>query len=80
MGLLDQYTISTQALLVAGTAGLVSYMIWYHRRPRGAPPGPVRLPLIGSTMLGADPNKFGDFINNWRQKYGDIFSFYFANQ
>uniref|UniRef100_A0A0L8I4Z8 Cytochrome P450 n=1 Tax=Octopus bimaculoides TaxID=37653 RepID=A0A0L8I4Z8_OCTBM len=59
---------------------LTGVLIWMlMRRPKGIPPGPVRIPILGSTALftGTHP---GEVLTSLQRQYGDIFSIYVGNK
>ena len=69
--------LSTVLFLLGLFIGLL--LFYEHWRDRGIPPGPPRLPLLGN--LHQAPS--GDVLpwmvyDQWRQKYGDIFSVRFG--
>ena len=68
------------AALGIGAAGLVALWVASHRRPRGSPPGPTRIPFIGTTALSGDRDKFIDEMNKLLKEYGNIFSFYVGDR
>ena len=77
---LDAGMVSPTTVLVAGTVGLLSYFVWSHRRPKGVPPGPVRVPIMGTLAFSGDNNKFLDELSDLRKEYGDILSVYMADR
>lgn len=64
-------------LIFLGTLGLL-LSVW-RQRPHGLPPGPPRIPIIGSTALfsSSDP---AQVLVQLRRRYGDIFSLYVGNK
>ncbi len=73
--------ISQKAAILTGAVGLVSCLIWSYRRPRGVPPGPVRVPLIGTfAIFKSDVNEVKDpaKITEAKKKYGTVSSCYFG--
>ncbi|XP_034281342.1 cytochrome P450 2J2-like [Pantherophis guttatus] len=56
---------------------LLFLYLWKNERPRGFPPGPWRLPLLGNLLYFSkkDPLKELDQV---RKKYGPVFSLYFG--
>lgn len=67
----------TTVLIFLGTLGLL--MSVWRQRPHGLPPGPPRIPIIGSTALfsSSDP---AQVLVELRRRYGDIFSLYVGNK
>ena len=43
------------------------------------PPGPTGLPLLG-VFNKLDPNKVRETLQEWKEKYGDIYSFTLPGQ
>ena len=70
---LDRATV----LIFFGT--LVLLLSVWRQRPHGLPPGPLRIPIIGSTALfsSSDP---AQVLVQLRSRYGDIFSLYVGNK
>ena len=71
------FSVTNLSLSTIGLTVLVllfSYIYWNSRRPKGLPPGPPILPLVGSIpFLKKDENGF--LINSkLHKKYGDIYS------
>ena len=54
---------------------LLTYVYFSSRRPKGFPPGPPVLPIVGSLPFWTTKaEEYSDYILRMHQKYGDIFS------
>ncbi|KAK5412216.1 hypothetical protein LTR20_007214 [Exophiala xenobiotica] len=66
-------------LAVAVLAGLVYQLLQVGRRPKGMPPGPPTLPVVGN--LHQLPEKdLHVKLREWAQEYGEIYSIMLGNQ
>ncbi|XP_032087338.1 cytochrome P450 2F2-like [Thamnophis elegans] len=54
---------------------LLFLWFWMNQRPKGFPPGPRRLPLLGNLLQFIKKNPLKDF-NQLGEKYGPVFSLY----
>ncbi len=67
------------SLAVAVLAGLVYQLLQVGRRPKGMPPGPATLPIVGN--LHQLPAKdLHVKLREWAQEYGEIYSIMLGNQ
>eukprot|EP00057_Strongylocentrotus_purpuratus_P018739 XP_011673213.1 PREDICTED: steroid 17-alpha-hydroxylase/17,20 lyase [Strongylocentrotus purpuratus] len=61
------------ALTLCGVVLLASLAVWSMSRPRGFPPGPLGVPILGSVFsMTASPEEI--FVR-WSKQYGDVFGF-----
>ncbi len=70
------------AVLITGAAGLIGYSIWrWGSRPKGMPPGPIRVPIIGSwLLLISNHEERFHCMRQLADKHGGIFSVYVGNR
>lgn len=51
------------------------------QRPKGLPPGPPTLPIIGNLhQMPTQPEKSGQQFEKWAREYGPIYSLIFGTQ
>ena len=70
--------VSPTTALLGGAGVLGGLYLWSLRRPKGAPPGPLHIPIIGSNSLniiGAPEDMF-EGIRKQGEAYGGIYSVY----
>lgn len=72
-----QTRIGVKPLVVGGGLVAGTWLVLRYRRPRGAPPGPLHIPIFGNSMIFT--NRPGDMYGEHREckeTYGGIFSIY----
>ncbi len=72
--------INTTIVLATVAVGLLTYVIMSYRRPKGAPPGPMRIPIVGTTYFSSDISKLKMEVKQLKELYGNVFSFYLGNR
>ena len=68
--------VSSSTALLAGATGLATYYFVNYGKPKGTPPGPKRVPLVGTTAFSGDKNQLLAEMRKLKEQYGDIYSFY----
>lgn len=67
-------------ILVLIAVCLVGARIGIPTRPRGAPPGPWGLPIVGNLHQLGSNGDMRQVFRKLRHKYGDVFSLHFGNK
>lgn len=67
----------TTLIIFLGTLGLL-LSVW-KQRLEGLPPGPPRIPILGSTALFSSSD-LAEVLSQLRKRYGDVFSLYVGNK
>ncbi|XP_029650979.1 cytochrome P450 2J5-like [Octopus sinensis] len=67
----------TTLIIFLGTLGLL-LSVW-KQRLEGLPPGPPRIPIVGSTVLFSSSD-LAEVLAQLRKRYGDIFSLHVGNK
>ncbi|XP_072046600.1 cytochrome P450 1A1-like [Amphiura filiformis] len=67
------FTTSSGTITVALLTILASLIYWNVRRPRGMPPGPTGLPILGNLLDFGDKPPYVTF-KEMTKKYGNVFS------
>ena len=73
-------TVNPSTALLAGATGLATYYFMNYGKPKGTPPGPKRVPLVGTTAFSGDKNQIMAEMRKLKEEYGDIYSFYFGGE
>ncbi|KAK4941895.1 hypothetical protein LTR10_018225 [Elasticomyces elasticus] len=72
------FTVSLY-LAIAVFAGLVYRLLQVGKRPKGMPPGPPTMPIVGN-LLQLPKENIHEKFREWAQEYGEIYSIMLGNQ
>ncbi|CAI5451754.1 unnamed protein product [Caenorhabditis angaria] len=64
-------------LCITSLAIYLGYHLYWKRR--NFPPGPIPFPLVGNILSLQLPPPGYVALNNWRKKYGDVYTFWLGN-